>query len=120
MDVPRKLNPKVWRRVYPDMYIWRNMVTGEYIAIHGSRDKAWFTVKKTVPLYKDGEVVTINLSPYFVLPVKPIGSFGTESNLRIRETEVWKPGTFGDALRFAFRYMNKTETAKTKRWEQVW
>jgi hypothetical protein len=109
MNIPVEKKSRIWRRLYPDMYIWINPETNETVEIRGSREKGYYNVKRTVPNYEQGIVSTYTLSPFYVLPVKPIGMVGTEANLAIRSRQDSKPGTFGDALRFAINYMKRRE-----------
>jgi hypothetical protein len=103
------VNTKVWKQV-PGQLIWQNINSKEYIAIHGGRDQAWYVVKRTVPVAREGTVYGITISPYFVLPLAPIGQVGRASNANIKENEDWQPGLFEDALAVAVRYMRNHQT----------
>ena len=113
---------KYWARV-PNQFIWKNLTTGEFIAVHGSPDSAAYVVKKTTPTpdptWVSGTVITKNISPYFVLRSKPIGDFGREKNASIRENENWQYGTLDNALSVARDYMSThySDQPKTK---QAW
>jgi|WetSurMetagenome_2_1015567.scaffolds.fasta_scaffold02632_4 hypothetical protein len=106
---PREFR-EVWQQV-PDQYIWRNKLTGEFISINGTTDLAWYVVKRTVPtkVTKDsiGSVSTVVISPYFMLSSRPVGYVATQNNAYIRDHMNWQPGTFEDALNYAFKYMKK-------------
>lgn len=99
---------KYWAQV-PDQLIWKNLATGEFIAVHGSRDKAWYVVRKTTPTPDPtgaiGTVKTRDISPYFILPSKPVGEVGRDSNATVREERDWQYGTLNDALTIARNYM---------------
>jgi hypothetical protein len=100
---------KQWKQV-PDMYMWKNINTGEVISVAGGKEKGWFVVRRTsqVPLngsYYDYE--SAEISPYYILPTPPIGMQGTLSKRSVQENEKWQPGTFDDAINYAYNYMTK-------------
>lgn len=108
---------KLWQQV-PDQYIWRNAKNGEFVSVNGSTDQAWYVVKRTKPVPKDGgmgSVTTEVISPYYLLPTKTVGRMGTESRARVRENENWMNGTFEDALNSAYRYMRHFQDRKSVR-----
>lgn len=98
---------KVWKQV-PDQYIWRNAIDGVFVSVHGSTDQGWYVVRRMIPLPKDGgmgSVTTEDVSPYYVLRIRPTGMMGEQSNMRIRRNFPWVYGDFQDALNDAYDYM---------------
>jgi len=107
----------VWKQI-PDTYMWKNMETLEVVSVNGSRDQAWYVVKRTRPVPKEGgfgAVYTETISPYYLLPTKPVGQMGEQSRMRVRESENWQNGTFADALNSAFAYMKHYNERKSVR-----
>src|SRR5512137_2775506 len=100
----------VWQQV-PDQYIWRNKITGEFISVNGSTDLGWYVVKRTMPTPVDpnsvGSVSTEVISPYFMLPTRPVGEVGTMNNAYVKANMNWQPGTFKMALDYAMQYMKE-------------
>jgi hypothetical protein len=108
---------RVWKQI-PEQYMWKNMETMEVVSVNGSRDQAWYVVKRTKPVPKEGgfgAVSTDIISPYYLLPSRPVGQMGEQSRARVRETEVWQNGTFADALNSAFDYMRHYNDRKSVR-----
>ena len=99
---------KVWQQV-PDQYIWRNKLTGEFITVNGSTDLGWYVVKRTMPTpvgkSSIGNVSTVAISPYYILPTKPVGELGTANNAYVKENMNWQSGSFNSALNYALKYM---------------
>lgn len=97
---------KVWKQV-PDLPIWQNPKTGEYVAVHGSEDAAYFVVRKTTPVEQE-RVYTSDVSPYFVLRKTPVGDYGRSQNSLIKTTKNWQYGTVNDAIAWAMGVMSKS------------
>lgn len=108
---------KHWKQI-PDQYMWKNMETLEVVSVNGSRDQAWYVVKRTKPVPKEGgfgAVTTEIISPYYLLPTRPVGQMGEQSRMRVRENENWQNGTFEDALSQAYSYMKHYNDRKSVR-----
>ena len=98
---------KQWQHI-PDLPMWRNKLNGVVISVAGSRDLGYYVVKKSSPMPRVGgmgAISTEDISPYFVLPTKPVGYEGTLLNQEMKENENWRPGTFRSALFVAMKYM---------------
>ena len=111
---------KIWKRV-PGNLIWKNVNTGEFIAIHGSEDEAYYVVKKTAAIpdttWVTGSVLTKDVSPYFVLRSKPVGEYGRTQNAMVKSYEKWKYGTLDDAIAYAMGVMSRSfRKTNWKRW----
>ena len=111
---------RIWKRV-PGNLIWKNIKTGEFVAIHGSTDEAYYVVKKTAAIpdetWVTGSVLTKEVSPYFVLSSKPIGEYGRTMNIQIKSSKNWQYGTLDDAIAYAMGVMSRSfRKTKWKQW----
>lgn len=102
-------NQKLWRRVYPEMFIWKNINTGDTVEIRSNDDAGIYSVTRTHPGVS-GIVTTFKISPNIIDQNKiPVGQYATEKREEIIESEDYEYGTFQEALNIALKYMQTHE-----------